>query len=192
MSEFSNIWDVVKKIDFIAFSALALAGRTFYVQQFGVEVIVYPYQEKHGDYGIAIENIGKGTAVDYTFKVLNYDEKVEPEIKNFLDTYKLLNGEARITLAGGKIHKIKIGNQDDIKHFKKYHPDIKRWDFPTIELQILKRNHSRNYKIIKSSTICDLKAFEGYPYTEDPMELLRKEVKEQARMSRTLPNYYGK
>lgn len=189
MSDLSNIWDVVKKIDFIAFSALALAGRTFYVQQFGVEVIVYPYQEKHGDYGIAIENIGKGTAVDYTFKVLNYDENIETRIKEFLDTYKLLNGKARITLAGGKIHKIKIGNQDDIETFKDYHPEIKRWDFPTIQLQILKRNSYRNYKVIKSNTICDLKAFEGYPYTKDRTELLIEQLKDQERM-KGVRSYY--
>ncbi|OAN13871.1 hypothetical protein [Exiguobacterium undae] len=182
MNEFSNILDVVKKIDFIAFSALALAGRTFYVQQFGVEVIVYPYQEKHGDYGIAIENIGKGTAIDYTFKVLSYDENTEPETKNFLDTYKLLNGEARITLAGGKIHKIKIGHQGDIP-YKNMNRREEEEDFPTIEIQILKRNHDRNYKIITRSTICDLKAFEGYPYTEEPLELIRRDMNHQALMS---------
>ena len=164
MSDFSNIWDVVKKIDFIAFSALALAGRTFYVQNFGVEVIVYPYQEKYGDYGIAIENIGTATAVDYTFKVLSYDENIETSKKEFLDTYKLLNGEARITLAAGKVHKIRIGRQLEVAHHKKYSPDLERGDFPIIELQTLKRQNDRNYKVIKKSTICDFKAFEGHPY----------------------------
>lgn len=166
MNELTFIWDLVKKIDFIAFSALALAGRTFYVQQFGVEVIVYPYQEKYGDYGIAIENIGTATAVDYTFKVLDYDENIQASIKEFLDTYKLLNGEARITLAAGKVHKIRIGRQIEIEHHQKYSPELKRWDFPIIELQTLKRKTDRNYKVIKNSTICDLKAFEGYPYNK--------------------------
>lgn len=199
------IVNVIKNFDPIAFLALIIAVKTYRAQQFGVEVIVYPYQEKHGDYGIAIENTGKGTAVDYTFKVLDYDENTKPEIKRFLDTHKLLNGEARITLAGGKIHKIKLENQITVTLEREEREERERQEeqqegqkeyFPTIEIQIQKREHHRQYKVINSSTICDLKAFDDYPYTENPIDVLRRDTNHQAdrqarrdRFNRGLPRY---
>lgn len=184
----SMIGSLLKKVDYIALLALIVAGKTYYSQHFGVEMIVYPYQEKYGDYGVAIENIGKGTAVDYTFKVLNYDKNTDTEIKDFLDTHKLLNGEAKITLAGGKVHYIKIGNQGNVKNQREFQEDssevgveiVEKEYFPTIETRILKWKYNKYYEPVKNSIVCDLKAFDGYPYTEDPNELLRRDMNYQA------------
>lgn len=176
------LWSMVKFSDLIAFIALVIAAKTYYAQQYGVEIIVYPYQEKHGDYGIVIENIGKGTAVDYTFKVLNYDKNVDTKIKDFLDNHKLLKGEARITLAGGKMHHIKIGSQWDVetKREDSEEQEQQKEYFPTLEIQILKWKHTRKYEPMKKTAVCDLKAFDGYPYTKNPIELLKIDMNYQA------------
>lgn len=178
----SMFWDLLKRFDLIAFLALIVATKTYRIQQYGVEIIVYPYQEKHGDYGIVIENIGKGTAVDYTFKVLDYDKNVDTKIKDFLDNHKLLNGEARITLAGGKMHHIKIGSQWNVEIEKEYHGEQEptKEYFPTLEIQILKWKHTRNYEPMGKTAVCDLKAFDGYPYTKNPIELLKIDMNYQA------------
>lgn len=169
-----------------------LAWRTYYVQNMKEEVIVYPYQEKYGEYGIAIENIGKATAVDYTFKVLSYDHDIAEQKKIFLDTYKLLNREARITLATGKVHQIRIGDQRmipeeiTIGNAGKYSTPrlLKEGEYPTLEIEILKMN-GNTYSIIDYTT-CDFKAFEEYPFTPDPLQLLQYQIGNDNRIARDI------
>ncbi|WP_214781025.1 hypothetical protein [Exiguobacterium sp. s22] len=174
----------------IGASGLVLAWRTYYVQNSKEEVIVYPYQEKHGEYGIAIENIGKATAVGYTFKVSSYDDDTTEQKKEFLDSHKLLNREAEITLATGKIHKIRIGDQGSIlEEIRVIDGDFtsrlrKEGEYPTLEIEILKRN-GRNYTVV-THTICDFKAFEDYPYTSDPLVLLQHQIDRDNRLARDI------
>lgn len=172
----------------IGASGLGLAWRTYYVQNMKEEVIVYPYQDKHGEYGIAIENIGKATAVGYTFKVLSYDHDTTEQKKEFLDSHKLLNREAEITLATGKIHKIRIGDQGSIlEELIGEGGNLtlrlrKEGEYPTLEIEVLKKN-GRNYTIV-TRTICDFKAFEDYPYTLNPLIGIQHQIDKDSRLAR--------
>lgn len=173
----------------IGTAGFLLAWRTYYVQNMKEEVIVYPYQEKYGEYGIAIENIGKATAVDYTFKVLSYDGDTVEEKKNFLNTYKLLNRDARITLATGKVHKIRVGDQRAIPEeiMAGENPTLrlkKEGQYPTLEIEILKKN-GNTYSVI-NYTSCDFKAFEEYPFTADPLQLLQFQLDKDNRLARDI------